>query len=92
MNMSLSRTFIFSLLLIAAFPPLAHSATKFTVTATADNTTSSDGSCTLREAVLAANGSPANDDCGADSGAPYMVNFAISGTQLSQLVKMCNIL
>jgi CSLREA domain-containing protein len=80
MNISLSRVIIFSLVLIAAFPPLAHSATTFTVTATADNTTRSDGSCTLREAVLAANGSPANDDCGADSGAPYTVNFAISGT------------
>jgi CSLREA domain-containing protein len=92
MNISLSRALIFSLVLIAAFPPLAHAATTFTVTATADNTTSSDGSCTLREAVLAANGSPVNTDCGADSGAPYTVNFATSGTITlsSKLYINCN--
>lgn len=63
----------------AVLRPTARAATVFTVTATAD-TAASDGICTLREAVLAANGSPANADCGSDHGAPYTVNFNVNGT------------
>jgi len=63
----------------AILSPTAQAATMFTVTATAD-TVASDGSCTLREAVLAANGSSANADCGSDYGVPYTVNFYVNGT------------
>ena len=63
----------------AVSPPTIQAATMFNVTAMADTATS-DGSCTLREAVLAANGSPANADCGSDSGGPYSVSFTVNGT------------
>ena len=53
--------------------------TTFTVTTLADNSTT-DGNCTLREAILSANGAPANADCGANSGTPYNINFNLSGT------------
>ena len=59
-------------------PPVLAAGTTFTVTTAADNTTT-DGTCTLREAILAANGAPANADCGADSGAPYTIAFNIGG-------------
>jgi CSLREA domain-containing protein len=66
---------IFSLL-----APAAHAATTFIVSTTTDNETGGDGNCTLREAILIANGTPANDDCGGDRGAPYTVRFLISDT------------
>ncbi len=59
--------------------PVAQAATTFTVNSLLDNTTT-DGNCTLREAILAADGTPANADCGADSGGPYTINFSVSGT------------
>src|SRR4051794_4831979 len=55
------------------------SGTNITVTTVADNTTT-DSSCTLREAIDLANGSPVNSDCGANSGAPYTIDFGLSGT------------
>jgi hypothetical protein len=39
-----------------------------------------DGICLLREAILVANGGPSSADCGVNNGAPYTVNFAVSGT------------
>jgi CSLREA domain-containing protein len=69
------------LFLVLCLPaPASHAATTFIVTTTADNSTGGDGSCTLREAILVANGTPANDDCGGDRGAPYTVRFLISDT------------
>ncbi len=53
--------------------------TTIIVTTLADNSTA-DASCTLREAILTANGAPANADCGADGGVPYTINFGLSGT------------
>lgn len=55
------------------------SGTNITVTSLADNTTT-DSSCTLREAISLANGAPANSDCGANSGVPYAIGFNVSGT------------
>lgn len=78
-QMQLFILFLTFFALSAILRPTAQAATMFTVTATADTATS-DGSCTLREAVLAANGSPANADCGSDYGAPYTVNFNVNGT------------
>ncbi len=75
-------TFILALLfsiISSVHVPVAQAATTFTVNSLLDNTTT-DGNCTLREAILAADGTPANADCGADSGGPYNVNFSISGT------------
>lgn len=45
------------------------SGTNLAVTTLGDNMTT-DGNCTLREAILTANGAPANADCGANNGAP----------------------
>ncbi len=59
--------------------PTAHAAT-LTVTTTADNTTS-DGACTLREAILAANGTPANSDCGSGSAGLDTIAFNIPAGQ-----------
>lgn len=64
---------------LSILPSTAGAATTFTVSTTADNTTS-DGSCTLREAILQFNGTAANSDCGTLSGEPYSINFAVSGT------------
>jgi CSLREA domain-containing protein len=47
-------------------PVIPASAASLTVTSLADTTTD-DGQCTLREAILAANNAAANDDCGASS-------------------------
>jgi CSLREA domain-containing protein len=70
----------FLLLLSVSFilTPDVHADTTFTVNTTADNV-ADDNSCTLREAISAANGTPANDDCGSGTG-PYTINFSISGT------------
>ncbi len=46
------------------------------VTTTADNTTA-DGFCSLREAILSANGAPANGDCTAGITGPDVINFAL---------------
>ena len=54
-------------------------AATFTVNTTADNTTASDGFCTLREAILAANNT-ANSDCGTASTADDNITFSVSGT------------
>jgi len=72
--------FLLILSVLFILTPAAKAATTITVNTIADNNTGGDGSCTLREAILAANGSPANNDCGPDSGTPYTVNFSISGT------------
>ncbi|MDY0020502.1 MAG: CSLREA domain-containing protein, partial [Anaerolineae bacterium] len=47
-------------------PVIPASAASLTVTSLADTTTD-DGQCTMREAILAANNAAANDDCGASS-------------------------
>jgi CSLREA domain-containing protein len=75
------RTINFSLLLLAVlfiFTPAAKAATTFTVTTTEDNVVN-DSICTLREAISAANESPANNNCGSGTG-PYTIIFSISGT------------
>ena len=59
------RWFFLLLLLCALTNRLA--AATITVNSTADNTTT-DGACTLREAILSANAAPANADCTAGSG------------------------
>ncbi len=59
--------------------PTAHAAT-LTVTTTADNTTA-DGACTLREAILAANGAPANSDCGSGTAGLDTIAFNIPAGQ-----------
>ena len=57
-------------------------AAAYVVTTTADNTLS-DGDCTLREAILAANDDPAyNGDCGPASLGDDTITFAVSGTIL----------
>ena len=66
------------LALAVSYYPSQAASTTFTVNTGADNTTT-DGACTLREAILAANGTPANTDCGADTGAPYAIAFNIGG-------------
>lgn len=85
MNQLRFRAIILFLPLYVAFPvltPAAHAATTLTVTTTADNSTFTmgDGSCPLREAIFVANGGPSTADCGVNKGAPYTVNFAVSGT------------
>ena len=55
----------------SAAPALA--ATTLNVNTTADNTTS-DGFCSLREALSYTNGAPANSNCGANNGSPYTIN------------------
>ena len=54
-------------------------AATFTVNTTADNTTASDGFCTLREAIDSANNA-GNGDCGADSTVDDTITFSVSGT------------
>ncbi len=74
-------TFILALLFFTisfVHVPIAQAATTFTVNSLLDNTTT-DGNCTLREAISKANG-VAIADCGADSGGPYTINFSVSGT------------
>ncbi len=51
----------------------------YTVTTLADNT-NDDGACSLREAILAANNNPANDDCGNGSAGDDTITFAVNGT------------
>ncbi|NVN90368.1 MAG: hypothetical protein HXX11_07150, partial [Desulfuromonadales bacterium] len=84
MNLPSIRAFILILPLFAAFIILdsVHAATTLTVTTTADNSTFTlgDGSCLLREAILAASGGPSTADCGVNNGAPYTIKFAVSGT------------
>ena len=67
------------LALLLSGAPVAHAAT-LTVTTTADNTTD-DTDCTLREAILAANGAPANDDCGTGSAGLDTIAFNIPAAQ-----------
>lgn len=55
------------------------SGTTIVVNSLADNSTT-DSACTLREAILTANLAPANADCGANGGAPYTIDFGLSGT------------
>ena len=49
------------------------------VNSLADNT-ADDTSCTLREAILAANNAPANTNCGAGSNDNDTITFSVSGT------------
>lgn len=44
------------------------------------DTTADDGSCTLREAILAALNAPANANCGVGSAADDTITFSLSGT------------
>src|SRR5438128_1441431 len=68
------------LYLTLAFTTLIYATgTTITVNTLADNTTT-DSTCTLREAILTANLAPANADCGANGGAPYAIDFGLSGT------------
>ncbi|MDY0019038.1 MAG: choice-of-anchor Q domain-containing protein, partial [Anaerolineae bacterium] len=60
-------------------PVIPASAASLTVTSLADTTTD-DGQCTLREAILAANNAAANDDCGASSPGDDLITFNVSGT------------
>jgi CSLREA domain-containing protein len=67
------------MLMLLSAVPAAHAAT-LTVTTTADNTTD-DTDCTLREAILAANGAAANADCGAGSAGLDTIAFNIPAGQ-----------
>ncbi len=51
----------------------------YVVNALEDNTTN-DTFCTLREAILAANNTPANVNCGAGSASNDTITFSVSGT------------
>lgn len=51
----------------------------YTVNTLSDNTTD-DSFCTLREAILAANNTPSNDDCSAGSPTNDIITFTVSGT------------
>jgi len=85
MNLPDIRTIPVLLTLFAAcqtFATTAHSASTYTVTTTMDETVAN-SNCSLREAILAANGTLTNTDCAIrDNGAPYTINFATSGTIL----------
>ncbi len=76
---------IVTLACLAIFQPAYAASTTFTVNTNADNTTN-DGLCTLREAILAADGTPANSDCGADNGKPYTIAFNIGGGGVQTIV------
>jgi CSLREA domain-containing protein len=54
-------------------------AASYVVNTTDDNTTD-DAFCSLREAILAANNTPANANCGAGSSADDTITFSVSGT------------
>jgi CSLREA domain-containing protein len=54
-------------------------AASYTVNTVADNTTSGDGFCTLREAVHSANNA-GNGDCGPNSNADDLITFSLPGT------------
>lgn len=68
---------IFSLLTQQGVLPAA--AATYVVNSLEDNTTD-DSFCTLREAILAANNTPANSDCGAGSPADDTITFSVRGT------------
>ncbi|MGH2685750.1 MAG: beta strand repeat-containing protein [Actinomycetota bacterium] len=59
--------------------PAALAATTITVDTTADDNTTN-GNCTLREAIIASNGDSAQDDCPAGTGAGDTIAFDITGT------------
>ena len=63
---------------LGARPTPAHAA-GFVVNSLADNTTSGDSLCTLREAIQSANNA-GNGDCGANSSANDTITFSVSGT------------
>ncbi len=78
----LSALLLVSLLLSEQSVPLAY-AVGYVVNTTADDTndeTTAPIYCTLREAILAANNTPANDDCGPGSNADDIITFSVSGT------------
>lgn len=62
----------------ASSTPSAY-AVNYVVNSLADDTTS-DGRCTLREAMLAANDAPPNGDCGAGSSDEDIITFSVTGT------------
>jgi CSLREA domain-containing protein len=64
---------------VAAIGASPAQASVYFVTTLADNTIA-DGLCTLREAMLAANNTPANADCGPGSAGPDHIFFVVSGT------------
>lgn len=66
--------------LTASLTPAAHAAPNATyvVNTLNDNTTHSDGFCTLREAIEAANSS--NSDCGSSGSGNDLITFSVSGT------------
>lgn len=59
--------------------PLAHAAS-LTVNTLLDNTTNSDGLCTLREAITAANNDANYNDCVATGYGNDTITFSVSGT------------
>jgi len=63
-----SSALIAALLALAAFPPVAHSAT-ITVD-TLEDVVDADGDCALREAIEAANANAAVDGCAAGDQSP----------------------
>lgn len=82
MNRTFHRLFsvfvLLSLLLTAQGVRPAYAAS-YTVNSLNDDATD-DTSCTLREAILAANNTPANANCGAGSSADDTITFSVSGT------------
>jgi CSLREA domain-containing protein len=83
MNRNLIRSLYAALLIALSLAALVHIrpayAAGYVVNTLADNTTD-DGACTLREAILAANNAPANDDCGAGSSGNDTITFGVNGT------------
>ena len=71
------------LALVMALLPLAASAATITVNTSADNLTSADGSCTLREAIANVNAAAdtSDGDCSAGTGTGDTVEFNVAPGQ-----------
>ncbi len=67
-------------LLLSGQSPRPVHAQNYVVNSLADNIIAGDGLCTLREAILAANNTPATGDCGAGSAGDDTITFSVSGT------------
>lgn len=75
---SLLTSVLLILSALATFPLTPVYAASFVVN-TLNDDTNNDSLCTLREAILASNNTPTNDNCGAGSSADDTINFSVSG-------------
>jgi LPXTG-site transpeptidase (sortase) family protein len=93
MKSTLSRLFsVFLLLalLLAGVGIRPAYAAGYTVN-TLNDDTNNDGLCTLREAILAANNAPANNNCGSASSGNDTITFNVSGTTITLTSTLPNI-